>query len=274
MAVDLRVGADAAGNTPLEVWAWLGTRWAAMGNRWGGHFRSGCSQVLGEICVSEANHFDVGRGVGQTLTQRVAPSTPEADPRRFDSVRVDSPRPFQLASPPPVPFLRSKPAPAPFRARFEKPEALESLLTPVEAPALTTIPLIPRESRVSVPQIAPPAVRAVVIEPDPVRMKVIEALNVIPGKIPGGQAEVVAPRQVPVSSKVAKNGRSSRDGAAEPTRVDRLRSRIGNGTPMNAAAPPRVLPGGHPRPATRAKRVSRRRTRGKSSGGSSSRILF
>lgn len=59
VAVDLRVGVVAASDTPIEVWAWLGLRWKAMGNRWGGDFRD-CANKLGEICLTEINHFDLG----------------------------------------------------------------------------------------------------------------------------------------------------------------------------------------------------------------------
>ncbi len=60
LAVDLRVGNKPASTTPVEVWALLGQRWKlTTGGRWGGDFRSGCKSRLGEICVSEANHFDL-----------------------------------------------------------------------------------------------------------------------------------------------------------------------------------------------------------------------
>jgi len=62
LAVDLRVGAVAASDTPVEVWAWLGQRWKSQSifNRWGGDFVT-CPEKLGLICLTEMNHFDEGR---------------------------------------------------------------------------------------------------------------------------------------------------------------------------------------------------------------------
>lgn len=61
LAVDFRVGAVAASDTPVEVWAWLGQRWKfqSVFNRWGGDFVT-CANRLGLICLSEMNHFDEG----------------------------------------------------------------------------------------------------------------------------------------------------------------------------------------------------------------------
>ena len=39
LAVDLRVGDTPASTTAVEVWAFLGTLWKALGGRWGGDFR-------------------------------------------------------------------------------------------------------------------------------------------------------------------------------------------------------------------------------------------
>ena len=49
MAADLRVGNAPASTTDPSVWAFLGTRWEAMGGRWGGRFDP-----------PDWNHFDLG----------------------------------------------------------------------------------------------------------------------------------------------------------------------------------------------------------------------
>lgn len=48
LAVDLRLGGVPASTTPLEVWAFLATKWKALGGRWGGDFPT-----------PDPNHFDL-----------------------------------------------------------------------------------------------------------------------------------------------------------------------------------------------------------------------
>jgi hypothetical protein len=77
MAGDLRVGDTPASTTAVEVWAFLGAIWKALGGRWGGDFRP----------EPDLNHFE-------ELSVGVGPVTAATD--RAGDPRITAQRPTLL----------------------------------------------------------------------------------------------------------------------------------------------------------------------------------
>jgi len=198
LAVDLRVGAEAASSTPVEVWAWLGLQWKKMGNRWGGDFGPG------GINRAEANHFDLGRAPRVDRTTIIAPSgslfgeavgAPSLPRARVPALVLSLRTPDDLGagvqSPVvavPVPagqIFGSRPRIAPIdviRERVLKNELLGSRLTDVEGLPVPLIP--PKEVVITGPAIQPPQLPPppVVVLPPPELEELLEPMS-RPGEV-------------------------------------------------------------------------------------------